>query len=162
MAFQSSVRQFQANGLPGEISEDGPTRARSWILDSDGAAQTVGFAFTQNGDGIAQVGESVSAAEAFVGILGRPKGQVLQGDGSTALGPFYNVPDNQNGELITMGLVYVNLIGAGAYEDPVFFVDASGALGAGAPGAGQTAIANARVRRDTTGAGLSVIELIIT
>lgn len=160
MGFQSTVRQFQAAGLPGEIAEDGPTRARTWILDSDGTAQTVGYAFTWRSDGVARVG---TAAQAFAGILARPKGQALLGDGSSALGPFYNVPDNQNGELITMGFVFVMLANAGVYDDGVFYTDATGALSAGTAGAGETQIANAKVRRDTPGgAGLSVIELIIS
>lgn len=158
MAFQSTVRQFQADGLPGEIAEDGPTRARTWILDSDGTAQTVGYAYTWRSDGIARVG---TAAQEFAGILVRPKELPLLGDGSTALGPFYNVPDNQNGELLTKGLIFVALANAGVYGDGVFYTDATGALSAGTAGGGQTQIANAKVVRDTPGgAGLSVIELL--
>lgn len=157
MGFQSTVRQFQTDGLPGEIAEDGPTRSRVWILDSDGTAQTVGYAYTWRSDGVARVG---TAAQEFAGILVRPKEQVLQGDASSALGPFNNVPDSQNGELLTMGIIFVNLANAGVYGDGVFYTDATGALSAGTAGGGQTQIANAKVVRDTPGgAGLSVIEL---
>ncbi len=161
MTFQSNVRQFQTTGIQGEIAREGPIRVAPWNLDpasGSAAPNTVGFAFTKQADGDAEAG----GAGAFVGILMHPKEHALVGVGTTPLNPTLDLADGVVGSLLTMGIIFVNasIITTGTVGSGVFFVDATGAIGLGAPGAGQTAIANAKVvLEDIAAVGLAIIEL---
>jgi hypothetical protein len=157
-SFQSTVRQFQTDGLPGEVAREGPVRAQPWNLDSSGTAQTFGNIFTQSADGIAEVG----GTGPFIGLLVRPKEHALLGDGSNALAAVNALPDNANGQLADMGIFFVNVTGTGSVGEVLNFNDTTGLLDLGAPGAGETAVPNAKlIIEDISGAGtkLAIIQL---
>ncbi len=162
MTFQSTVRDDLATGIIGEIIFDGPCRARPVNIDSSGTAQTIGNAFTYE-DGVddsAAVGSA--GAGAFAGILVNPKVYANQGTTSGTLEPTLDLPDNTSAELLTMGTIVVNLtiVGTGKIGEGIFYVDATGALGSGTAGAGQTQITNAKIdRKNISGAGLAIITL---
>lgn len=137
MAIQTVVPTELISGIPGEISHDGPTRALSAIINSASEANNVfGRAFTY-------ADESVETVEAggtglFAGIMINPKAYNI---GS---GPL----NGSQGEFLFMGEVYVELSTTGAtIGDPIYFVNATGALGHGTAAAGQTQIAGAVVSR---------------
>lgn len=156
MSFQSSVAQTQGFGVVGEIFTSSPTCAKSFILNSGAVPNKIGYAYTRVSEGQAKCG----GAGAFAGILINPKGYALQGAAAGTLAPTLTVPEDSQGELLTMGEVIVYLTTAAAIGAAVYYVDADGSLGAGTAGAGQTQIPNAKVSRYTLGAaGLATIEL---
>lgn len=156
MAFQSSVSTSQAFGVVGEVFSDSPLRVKSYILNSGAVPNTIGYAYTMVSEGQAKCG----GAGVFAGILINPKAYALQGTSAGTLTPTLVLPEGSQGELCTMGEVIVNLTTAAAIGDAIYYVDATGALGAGTAGTGQTQIPNAKVSRYTlTGAGLATIEL---
>lgn len=160
MSFQSTVATTQGFGVPGEIFTSSPTRAKSYILNSGAVPNTVGYAYTLTSEGVAQCGDAAEAGGEFAGILINPKGYALQGAAAGSLAPTLVVPEDSQGELLTMGEIIVYLTTAANIGDAVYFVNATGALGAGTAGAGQTQIPNAKVSRYTlAGAGLATIEL---
>lgn len=64
MTFQSTVNIEQGFGVPGELIVDGPQRAESLIVDSDGVANTIGYAFTKDAStNIAKVGGVIGNGE---------------------------------------------------------------------------------------------------
>lgn len=150
-SFQQSVNIFTALGVPGEPSFDGPIRSKSYILNSSGAAPNlVGNAFTiisaSGNDNPAPVGGSsvsgtaqVGGSGVFGGILVNPK--ALAAVGTTANGPLaptLAVPDYTQGELLTMGEVFVNLPGPANVGDLVTFDALTGNLNSIAPTANFT------------------------
>lgn len=156
MSFQSSVTTNQGFGVVGEIFSSSPTRAKSYILNSGAVPNTIGYAYTMVSEGQAKCG----GAGVFAGILINPKGYALQGAAAGTLAPTLVLPEDSQGELLTMGEVIVYLTTSAAIGAGVYYVDATGELGAGTAGAGQTQIPNAKVSRYTLGAaGLAVIEL---
>lgn len=157
MSFQTQVRTEVAGGIVGELYNNEPTRVKAMTIDSDGTANTIGNAYTYTSDTVASVG----GANVFAGILINPKAQASAG-GANPLDATLAVEDGSSGELLTMGTIVVNItvFGSGAIGDGVFFVDATGALGSGTAGAGQTQIANAVISHKTiAGVGLAVITL---
>lgn len=160
MGFQASVDMNQGFGVVGEIFSNGPVRTKPYTLVSSPAVNTIGNAYTITSEGIAEVG---GAAGIFAGILVNPKHYASQGTtaGGT-LAPTLVLPDNTEGELLTMGEIVVSLSNAAVIGSGVYYADATGALGCGTAGVGQTQITGAKVVRYTTsGAGLAVIELTI-
>ena len=62
-AFQSTVNVNYAFGVIGELIVDGPQRADSLIVNSNGTANQIGYAFTKNNQtGIASVGGTIGTA----------------------------------------------------------------------------------------------------
>lgn len=158
MGFQASVDMNQGFGVVGEIFSNGPVRTKPYALVSSPAVNTIGNAYTIASEGIAEVG---GANGVFAGILVNPKHYASQGTtaGGT-LAPTLALPDNTEGELLTMGEIVVSLSNAAVIGSGVFYDDATGALGCGTAGTGQTQIDGAKVvRYATSGAGLAVIEL---
>lgn len=138
--FQSTVNQFNALGIPGELAFAGPTRAETYNLNSSGVPQIFGYAFTKTGGGnpeptsyppgsanaqSAQVGGSGP----FAGILIGPKEHALNG---TALGgplaASLVLPDDTIGQLCDMGYVFVSLPGPANVGDLVTYDPLTGAL----------------------------------
>ena len=157
MSFQSQVRTEMAGGIVGELYNNEPTRIKTMTIDSDGTANTIGNAFTYTSDTVASVG----GTNVFAGILINPKAQSSAG-GANPLDATLAVEDGSSGELLTMGTVVVNItvLESGDIGDGVFYVNATGALGAGTATTGQTQIANAVISHKTiTGTGLAVITL---
>ena len=158
MGFQTSIALAQGFGVPGELVFDGPRRAQPGVVKGTAANIVVGRAFTiDSADGQFQPG----GTGAFGGVLINPK--ALQSLGTSANGPLaptLTVPAGTVGEFCTMGEIIVQLNGACAIGDGVYFVQADGTLAAGNAGAGQTQIANAKVvRYANAAAGLAVIAL---
>lgn len=125
MAFQSAVNIYQAFGVPGEVYLAGPTRAAPAILDSDGVPQKIGNAFTWRNSGADSEGAGAGTAQVggtgvFAGILVNPKAYASYGNATSGpLGTDFVLPDNQNGELLFMGEVCVNLPGPASQGDLV-------------------------------------------
>ena len=163
MTFQTTVREVQTTGIIGEIIFDGPNRTRPYIVDSELATpNTIGNAFTNNPASDAIVAAGSAGGGAFAGILVNPKVYASQGSTSGTLAPTLDLPDNTQAELMTMGTIVVNLtiVGTGNIGEGIFYVDATGALGSGTAGAGQTQIANAKIdRQNISGPGLAVITM---
>ena len=163
--FQSTVRDDQPAGIVGEFYQDGPRRVQSYIIDSAGATpNTIGKAFTEEDgvDGKAAAGSAGGGA--FAGILVGPKTHATSGTTSGALAPTLDIPDDSQGECVRMGTIFVNLtiVGTGKVGEGIFYVNATGALGSGTAGAGQTQIANAKIsHRNITAAtpGMAIITL---
>lgn len=157
MSFQSSVLATQANGIIGEVAFEGPTRAQPYTIVSGDAANNVfGRVFTVTSEGVAAAGGS----GAFAGILVHPKASVSYGSASGPLAPTSTLPNNAQGECLTMGEVWVAAPGAAAIGDAVKYTTATGVIGFGAPGGGELAVPNARVSHFTvSGAGMACITL---
>jgi hypothetical protein len=160
MAFPSSVISDLVSGIPGEIAFDTPTVAVTAIVNTDTAANNVfGRAFTYRDEAIETV--QAGGTGLFAGILINPKGHADNTLAATA----DTTPNGRDAELLVRGEVYVLLTVGTAVTigDGVFFVNATGALGAGTAGAGQTQIAGATVVRHSPSAAnapsLAVIRL---
>ena len=170
MAFQTTIQFRYTEGFVGEIIADGPVRARTWRLNSQIVLpNTVGFAYTfvsdatgpinsgNQGTGIVVVGNT----GVFAGIAVMPKTLTLNGTAAGgSLAPSYNMLPDTKCELLDMGKIVVNLTtAANTYGLGVYYVTATGALGAGTAAAGQVQIPNAKVISNTTQAGRAVIQL---
>jgi len=135
MTFQSTVRQFATSGLPGEVSNEGPLRAKSWTLRSEGrnnSTNPIGFAYTWLEEGVATpggVGTLTPPLVQFLGILIQPKAYALQGTAAGTLEPAYYLNDEDTGELLTTGEIWVNLYTVGTVGNSVSYEVATGALG---------------------------------
>ena len=138
MGLQTSVNIYNTLGFPGDLAFDGPIRSETFILNSSGQAQNVGYAYTRtNGGaspspstnspvaGTAQVG----GTGVFAGILVNPKVYPLNGNSSSPLNPSLVLPDNAEGELLYMGEIFVALPGAANDGDLVYYDNTTGALG---------------------------------
>lgn len=151
MAIQTAVSNTIISGIPGEISHDGPTRVLTATLNTATEANNVfGYAFTYDDEAI----ESVEAGGTglFAGIMINPKANAI----NSAYARNASV-----GEFLFMGEVYVALTTTGAtIGDLVYFVNATGALGHGTAGAGQTQIAGAVVSRHNVSAETPTLAVI--
>lgn len=156
MTFQSTVRQFQTTGIAGEVIREGPSRVSSWILNSAaglGSTNLFGKVFTKVADHDVQAG----GAGAFIGIMVNPKEHALAAPGLT---PTDELADGVVAEMLDMGIVIVDLTEAGNVGDVLNWVEASGLIGVGAPGAGEQAIPGAKiVYEDISAPGLAFIQL---
>jgi len=158
--FQSSVRLAQTTGIVGEIIFDGPQRARPVILRStDPLNNVIGRAMYH----LAGDDDAVSAEDAdtlvFAGILANPKVYATDGPASGSLDPTLTLLNEENAEVIEMGIIIVQSLTAVTIGGLVFASDTTGELREGAA-AGFTQVPNAKfVRNNTTGAGLAIVEL---
>lgn len=137
----NTARTTLISGFPGNLSHDGPTRARPGILDStDETANVFGRAFTFK-DTTAETMQA-GGAGVFAGILINPKNYAIDEDYA------------RNGavvEFLQMGQVYVRLETDGNIGDLVYFDPDDGSLSVAAPSAeapdGLTLILGAVVSR---------------
>lgn len=161
-AFQSTVSLNQGFGVPGELFNDGPRRAQSFIINSALASYNVfGRGFSITAEGKAAAGNSGTAQ--FAGILVNPKGSASRGDGTDPLNPTLTIQNQAQGECLTMGSIVVSLPATAAIGDLVVYDDTTGILSTITPStplpAGKSP-AYARVDYFTvSGAGLAVITL---
>lgn len=170
MSFQSVIRFRQTDGFLGQMTRDVPSVVKVWRFNEQVAhPNTFGRAFTAvatevagvNGlpaIPVAQVGGADVATTKFAGILCNPEQHALFGTTAGALAPSLDLPPYSQGQLITKGEVVVAFATPVAYGDPVYFSEADGTL-ANAAAVGFRLIANARVERLTSAAGLTVISL---
>ena len=146
--MQTSVNTKMANGVVGEIFDNTPLVVDSYLLDGNG---TVGYALTVSGAGTVEIGGS----GAFAGILCNPKQYATD-----TLADTNTVLDGAQVSVMKKGRVWVDLGGTASVGSGVYFVDATGALGAGTATTGQTQIAGAEVvLYDATSNGLCVVEI---
>jgi hypothetical protein len=136
MTFQQQVNIFPTLGFIGNQADNSPVRAQTWILNSSGTANNIGYAFTKtNGGnpdptlgsavaGTAQVGGSGE----FAGILVNPLEQTLFGTTSGPLNPTLALPDYSIGALATFGQWFVNLANPALVGNLVFYNTTTGAL----------------------------------
>lgn len=164
MAFQSTVRTDQTTGIAGEISNEGPVRAQPWNLDSSASGQlnTIGNVFTKLSDGVAHVGNPAPTG-AFIGILALPKDYALFGTSGDALAPVFDLANFQNGELVDMGIMFIDLQTAGDVGDDLTYDIVTGVISSAVAvpvDAANFAIPNAKIiEQDIPTAGLAKIQL---
>ena len=125
MAVVSSTANIAATNFSGGVD----------TIFADNA--TVGNAFTLDVDGQAKMGGTGK----FVGILTNPHNYAVYNHLEATL----KLPDGTQGILAKSGYLNVVLSNASAVGDKVYFVQATGALGAGEAAGGQTQIAGAQV-----------------
>ena len=167
MAFQSAVNVLLAFGVAGELYAEGPTRVEPMIVNSAGAANVVGYAYTKAvATGVASVGGTIAnGSVAFAGILINPKRYASAGTlANGTLAASVTVPDNANGDLLTMGEVVVAITGAANIGDQLCYNKTTGALTALVPGGtlvtGTALVPNAVITRFATATdGLVVARL---
>lgn len=135
--FQSAVNIFTALGIPGELAFDGPIRSKSYILNSSGTPNLVGNYFTVSAQGnVDPSGNSAYSPTAQAGgtgvmggILWNPKQYVSFGTTANGpLGPTLQLADNTQGELLSMGEVFVYLPGPANIGDLVVYDPLTGNL----------------------------------
>lgn len=138
--FQSTVRNDIAGGVVGDIAFLGPQRTKSYILNSLSAANNViGRVFTETGvEGEAQAG----GTGPFAGILINSKVCASYGTNVGTLAPTLTLANNQQGELMQMGEVFVALDDVAVSGDVLSYDTTTGEIVVGAPGPGQAAIPN--------------------
>src|SRR5690625_4745827 len=143
MAIPNTVTQMRS-GIVGTLAKESPSRVRTAILDYDLDTEnyaTPSRACTYTDDRTVTTGGTGE----FAGlILGNQR--VLSDAGESW---------HQSGdvvELVVMGEMFVNIdLGTDPKRgDAVYFEDATGKLGAGTAGEGQTQIANARSEEHTS------------
>lgn len=144
MAFPSTVISDLVSGIPGEISFDVPYTGIAATINSASAANNVfGRACTYVDEAVETIGAGGTGK--FAGILVNPKAHAVTFIGDTA----DTVPNGTPVEVMHEGECYVLLsVGtAVTIGDPVYFVNATGVIGVGTAGAGETQIAGAQVFR---------------
>lgn len=109
--FQSTVRIDQATGVVGEIILEGPRRAQPAILNSTSAANNVvGRAFNfLNTTADQEVTSDAAGTGVFAGILVNPKVYATSGPSTGTLDPTLTLRNNEQVELLTMGMIIVDL-----------------------------------------------------
>src|SRR5690606_10730512 len=158
--FPSTVLSDIVSGIPGEIPFDTPYIGATAVINTTTEANNVfGRALTYRDESVepCQVGGSGLSA----GLLVNPKAHAINSLSATS----DTVSNGKTVEACVRGEVYVLLTVGTAVTigDAVFFVDATGALGAGTAAAGQTQIVGASVVRHNPSAAnapsLAVVRL---
>lgn len=123
--FQSQVRFRQGYGVVGEISHDGPLRAKPGVLNSEDEKDNVwGRVFTLNDDG-----ETVRAGGSgfFWGILANPKTDVFTGRiGDDSAQAF--APNGVVSEFVEMGEINVLVDGPVDYGAKLGYRESDGVI----------------------------------
>lgn len=144
MAFPNTVVSDIRSGVVGEVSFDSPYTGVSAVVNTTDAANNVfGRAFTYADKSVETI--AAGGTGLFAGILVNPKAFAV----TSIEGTSDTVPNGTPVEVMREGECYVLLsVGTGVtIGDGVFFVNATGALGAGTATTGQTQIAGASVFR---------------
>jgi len=144
MAFPSTVISDLVSGAVGEISFDVPSTVVAAVINSsDSALNVFGRALTYVDEAVETVGAGGTGK--FAGILINPKSSAVSTIDSTS----DTVSNGAPVEAMVEGECFVLLTVGTAVTigDGIFFVNATGALGAGTAGAGQTQIVGAEVFR---------------
>lgn len=155
MGFQTTVRDRQAFGVPGEFYDTSPRRATSYVLDGEGV---IARAFTL----AAEEGKvGMGGTGPFAGILMSPKSYVRPGTGYSGT---LAVADGTQVEIADKGRIIVTLATAAKPGDAVVYDTATGELSSvsdpATPGNGKLAVPGAKVALFTVEAGgLAVMEM---
>jgi len=150
--MQTVVNSTLANGVVGEAYDASVGVIDSYILASDTVTNVIGYAFT-TADGVSA---ACGGTDEFAGILVNPK---QYANYNISLGATREVVEGIQASISKSGRYWVDLGGVGAYGASVYYVNATGALGAGTATTGQTQIANCKVIIPATSNGLAVIEI---
>lgn len=159
MGFQTSVAQYQVLGVPGEFADDSPSRVAPYsCLANESAQPKVGYAFTQgSNDNEAKVG----GTGAFLGVLVEPKQYAnYNGDLSATLA----VNPGTNGEICSMGHIYVKSATAFAPGNIAAYSNATGEISAYAnaaalPASGATQIPGKFIKVSGASGAVGILEL---
>jgi hypothetical protein len=166
MSIQNTIRQFPTDAFPGDFVLDGPIRSQSVLLQSaDATLNLIGRAVTLVAatDGAAIVGGTT----VFGGILTNSKQYASLGGSSGPLSATLALPNALPVQATTVapGIAVITSTTANI-GDQVYFVTATGVLGAVAPGAaapggGQLIPGASFIRRNITTAGtIGIIQLL--
>lgn len=138
MAIPYTAIDVLVSGIPGEQAFDGPVLALTALLNSATEANNVfGRAFTYADEAVETV--QAGGTGLFAGIMINPKTYLLDTE---------YAQNGTSSEFGFMGEWFVQLsTTGGTIGDPIYFVNATGALGHGTAGAGQTQIPNAVISR---------------
>jgi len=156
-AFQTAVSANLGFGVIGELAFEGPMRAQpATIVHGTAADIVIGRWFTLAADGTARPG----GAGAVGGVLCQPKAFSSGGVAGNALENTLVLPTGTIGQFLYMGAVIIACPDAVTLASAVKYNTTTGIIGAGAPGAGEAAVPNAKfIRYPNAAAGLAVLEL---
>jgi len=163
---QSIVRYDQAFGIVGEADLTGPHRIEPGIiLSPDATNNVIGRLFTQNQAGVWRAGDPDTAGLRSA-ILVYPKEYALRGDGVEVLNPSMLLPNNANGQFLTMGFVTIALPAAIDIGSRLIYAQATGIIsglanGASVP-AGSAPVPNGFVDRFAAVSGQLVVRARLT
>lgn len=164
MPYQSTVFEFQASGVQGEIYSDYPVGCDAYVVNSSGATPNLfGYGCTLGTtQGQVQMGNP-GGTHVFAGFLVFPKEQASFGTGGQPLAPTLAVPDGTVVDVLNLGMIWVYLPAAANIGDLVLFDNVTGALTTVAPGSALPtgkSFGNATVQiYPVTQAGLAVIRV---
>lgn len=135
--FQKAVNFDTAFGVPGELSNLGPTRVETGVLKSaDPANNVFGRVFSENP---AVPGEwSAGAGGRRLAILVNPKEHVSYGTAGNTLAPTLALPNGTVASFLTMGELWAVSTTAANPGDKIQFDATTGAITAVAPTAPDT------------------------
>lgn len=132
-SFQTQINVQYAFGVPGALYDDSPVRSAPWILNSASAAYNIigATAFTaltaDPGDASTAGTAKAGGTGQFIGVLANLKTAVTSGNNG-ALNPSASLPNNQEGEMVSMGHLIVTLPGSANVGDNVSYDATTGAL----------------------------------
>lgn len=164
MSYQSSVFQFQASGVQGEIYSDYPVGSDAYVINSASAANNIfgnACSIVTTTQGQVKMGNSDGAP--FAGFLIFPKAQASFGTSGQPLAPTLAVPNGTVVDVLNLGMIWVFLPAAAAIGDLVIYDNVTGALSTITPTTtlpSGKSFANATVQiYPVTQAGLAVIRV---
>jgi hypothetical protein len=164
MAFQSTVRQFPTDGIPGDFALDGPVRSQPVLLKSaDPTQNVIGRAVTMVA---AQDGNAVAGGTGvFGGILTQSNIFPAYGTAGNTLGAAMVLPNDLPVQATTTAAgIYVTCSTTANVGDGVAYANATGIIAAapgGTPPSLHTLIPGASFIRNniTTTNQLAIIQL---
>lgn len=147
MTLQKTVNRQYTQGFVGEISQDGPSRAKPARIVANGTtANRIGRAFTYDSE-LGATGTTIPYIEfnvkpggttGFVGILAIPKHYTLYGNVTDGpLGPSIDLPAGAEGEFMDMGILNLAISNGNdapaaiPYQAKVYYAAAVAAAAAG-------------------------------
>lgn len=151
--MQTTVLKNLSSGVVGELYDNSLHIIDSYIIDSGAVVNKVGYACT-TADGVKC---ATGGTNTFAGILCNPKQYANYNIG---LGATVEVADDIQVSVGKVGRFWVDFGTTASFGSAVYYVNATGALGAGTASTGQTQIANAKVIIPATSNGLAVIEIL--
>jgi hypothetical protein len=153
MAVQNLIGKNIAFGIVGEVADTTPSVIDTYTVASGTTTPTVGYAFTLPSQGNALAG----GINPFIGIAVNPKAYANY---NADLSANVILRVGTTVELLTKGRFVANVGGAGIIGAGVYFINATGALGAGTAVAGQTQIVGAKIVKYDAGAnGLALVQI---
>lgn len=129
MSFQQKVGAVQGFGVAGDIHLESPNRVESLIVNSEAQKNIVGHAFTKDSStNVAKVGGVVGSGRVFAGLLVNSKQYALYGTEDGTLAPSLAIPNNSNGDFLTMGDIVIKVKSSCKIGDFVVYDETTGEL----------------------------------